>query len=187
MIDYFALFGLDRRPAVDLEQVKEIYFRKSEIEHPDRSGDSRLTQLNEAFQVLSDPARRLQHLVQIEFGQVGTRTITGRMSELFGRLATVLQTFDAALATTADQSSSLVRAVTLHRLTDDRSELEELLQEMVELQSRLHEEIKVLDGAWNERKSELGPALSQVALDLIFVQKWLVQIRERLLRFEEIA
>ena len=72
MIDYFALLDQPRAPWLDLDELKEHYHQKTLLLHPDAqsnqpSGEANVmfANLNEAYQVLQDPKRRLLHLLTL--------------------------------------------------------------------------------------------------------------------------
>jgi curved DNA-binding protein CbpA len=69
MTDYFALLDQPRSPWLDPDALKETYHRKTLEQHPDSTrstdGDG-FTELNEAYQVLQNPKRRLHHLLSLE-------------------------------------------------------------------------------------------------------------------------
>jgi curved DNA-binding protein CbpA len=67
MIDYFALLDEPRAPWLEADKLKETYHRKTLQTHPDvharspgaASADTTFASLNEAYQILQDPRRRL--------------------------------------------------------------------------------------------------------------------------------
>ena len=83
MIDYFALLGIERRPAIAEETVKGAYFRKSESLHSDPARSGELIAVNAAFQTIANPATRIQHLLVLEFGDAGGGQIGPDLGELF--------------------------------------------------------------------------------------------------------
>ena len=97
MIDYFALLGIERRPAITEETVKGAYFRKSESLHSDPARSGELMAVNAAFQTIANPATRIQHLLVLEFGDAGGGQIGSDLGELFGMIVEVLQIADQDL------------------------------------------------------------------------------------------
>ena len=65
MTDYFALLGQPRLPWLDRAVLKEVYHAKTLQTHPDSGADTGFADLNEAYQVLQDPKRRLRHLLEL--------------------------------------------------------------------------------------------------------------------------
>ena len=79
MTDYFALLDEPRRPWLDAETLKQKFLALSAEAHPDRvhgasdsekkSAQEHYTQLNMAFQTLSNPRDRVRHLLELELGR----------------------------------------------------------------------------------------------------------------------
>lgn len=73
--DYFAVFGLPPRYAVDRDELEARYLERAQAVHPDRfaAEDSakrreameRSALVNEAYRVLRDPVRRAEYLVRL--------------------------------------------------------------------------------------------------------------------------
>jgi DnaJ-domain-containing protein 1 len=73
MIDFFAVFGLEPRPVVDVKVLGDLFANKSKTNHPDRAADGDFATLNTAFNTLRDPASRILHLLAIS-GEALRRT-----------------------------------------------------------------------------------------------------------------
>ena len=79
MTDYFALLDEPRHPWLDTEKLKQKFLALSADAHPDRvhgemaqekkSANERYTQLNAAYQCLSNPRDRVRHLLELESGR----------------------------------------------------------------------------------------------------------------------
>ena len=187
MIDYFALLGIERRPSITEETLKEAYFRKSESFHSGSSRSEDLSAVNAAFQTLSNPATRIQHLLKLEFGEAGRGQIPPDLGELFGTIVEVLQIADRELGSLSAHSAPLFRALAYQRLDGLREELEQAERGLSQRQSCLLDEVARLDLSWSESAQDARRPLAQIALGLTFVQKWLSQVRERKIRLEELA
>ena len=187
MIDYFALLGIERRPAIAEETVKGAYFGKSESLHsdPERSGE--LIAVNAAFQTIVNPATRIQHLLVLEFGDAGGGQIAPDLGELFGTIVEVLQIADQELGSLSARSSPILRALAYQRLDGLREKLVQAEKQLSQLESGLLAGVARLDQSWFESTVQSRYPLAQIALDLTFVQKWLSQVRERKIRLEELA
>jgi len=70
MKDYYQILGVGRNAS--LEEIKAAYRRLAMKYHPDRGGgkeaEEKFKEINEAYQVLSDPAKRAEY---DRFGRVG--------------------------------------------------------------------------------------------------------------------
>ena len=88
MTDYFALLEQPRAPWLDPAALKEAYHRKTLQSHPDTAAAERpgeFAELNQAYQVLQDPKRRLHHLLSLENfpPSSANQTIPGELQDLF--------------------------------------------------------------------------------------------------------
>ena len=187
MIDYFALLGIERHPSITEETLKEAYFRKSESFHSDPSRSEGLSAVNAAFQTLSNPATRIQHLLKLEFGEACRGQIPPDLGELFGTIVEVLQIADQELGSLSPRSSPILRALAYQRLDGLCEKLVRAEKELSQRESGLLAEVVRLDKSWFESTVESRHPLAQIALGLTFVQKWLSQVRERKIRLEELA
>jgi hypothetical protein len=187
MIDYFALLGVERRPAITEEILKGAYFRKSESLQSGLAESGELFAANAAFRTIANPATRIQHLLKLEFGDPGGGHIGADLGELFESIVKVLQNADQELGSLSAQSSPLVRAVAYQKLDGLRQQLEQVEKELSQRESGLLARVARLDQSWLENTAQARQPLAQTALDLTFVQKWFSQVRERLIRLEELA
>jgi curved DNA-binding protein CbpA len=96
MIDYFALLGQPRAPWLDPASLKETFHQKTLRNHPDittagGTGGS-FAELNEAYQVLQDPKRRLHHLLSLEnHAPSANQTVPDDLQELFLQIGALNQ------------------------------------------------------------------------------------------------
>lgn len=70
--DYYAVLGVSR--AASAEEIKKAYRKLALAHHPDRAGkesEARFKEINEAYQVLSDPKKR------VNYDQFGTAEPAG--------------------------------------------------------------------------------------------------------------
>jgi curved DNA-binding protein CbpA len=186
MIDYFAVLGFGRRPAIDENALKTAYFHKSEELHPDRAGENDFSVVNAAFQMLSNPAQRIQHLIRLEFDESVAGNIGPDLGALFGRVALLVHKADEETGAAAAHDSSLLRALALQRLGPLLDELAALSGELSEKRLILFKQIETLDQRWTANPIACRDRLAQVAIDLTFIQKWSDQVRERMLKLEEL-
>jgi curved DNA-binding protein CbpA len=187
MIDYFAVLGIERRPAVSESAVQGAYYEKSRSLHPDRAEGRDFSSVNAAFQVVSNPAARIQHLLKLEFGEAGDRQIGAGLGDLFGKVVDVLRRADEELGSISGQTSPLLRAFAFQRLNSLRDTLQEMEKQIAARESELHSRIAAVDHVWFHDRAHCQKPLAQIAVDLTFVQKWLAQVRERKIRLEELS
>jgi hypothetical protein len=187
MIDYFALLGIERRPAIDDELLKNAYFRKTESYRLNQVESDGLSSLNLAFRTLANPATRIQHLLKLEFGDARGGQIESDLGELFGNIVQALQSADQEFGSLSTESSALIRALAFHRMDEMRASLNQSEKELSQRECSLLSALGQLDRMWLENPTQCRESLAQVALNLTFVQKWLAEVRERKIRLEELA
>jgi len=186
MIDCFAVLGIERRPVVPESLLQGAYREKSKSLHPDRAANGDFSSVNAAFQVISNPATRIQHLLKLEFGEAGDRQIGADLGALFGTLVKVLRCVDEELGSISSQSSPLLRAFAFQHLESVRDALDDVEKQIAAKESELHSRIVAVDRIWLQDRSQCRKPLAQIAVDLTFVQKWLTQVRDRKIRLEEL-
>ena len=183
MTDFFLLFDLPRRPLVDLEKLKEAYARKSAARQSERTEDS--ATLNEAFRVLTNPVSRLDHLLSLEAADLSDRVIDAEVEQWFGKVADVVHRFDDLYYQVAQESLHLLRATKLHLLQENLTRAGEIMAQLSKIREALLDELQDLDAGWQENRPL--QRLAQLALDLRFTQKWIDELNERRLRFDELS
>jgi hypothetical protein len=187
MIDYFALLDLERRPFIADDSLKNAYLRKSEMIREQTNDLDALSSVNMAFRTLSNPAARTQHLLNIEFGDARGGRLAPDIGAIFGPVAEAVQMADRELGSLSLQSSALVRAMAYRKVDGVRDKLAEVENELSKRESGLLSELQQLDAVWHEDPAQCRDRLAQIGLRLTFVQKWLSEVHERQIRFEELA
>ena len=79
--DYFAIFGIEKKLALDLEDLQRRFYANSREWHPDRHARAGAAQLalaeessatlNDAWRVLRDPVARAEYLLKAEGFDIG--------------------------------------------------------------------------------------------------------------------
>jgi hypothetical protein len=187
MIDYFALLGIERRPAINEESLKQFYFRKTESLRLDQAEADALASLNMAFRIIANPATRIQHLLKLEFGDARGGKIGTDLGELFGSVVAALQDADREFGSLATESSALLRALAFQRMDRVRESLNEIENKLSKRERSMLSQLGELDTVWLGTPAQCRESLAQIALRLTFVQKWLSEVRERKIRLEELA
>ena len=169
MTDYFALLGEARLPWLDPEELKEKYFALSRTEVPN-------AELNEAFRVLSDPKRRLQHLLSLAGMDLSAgRPVPPAVAEVFWNTGTLLREVERWLLRQAGTTSTLARAL----LQPERGKLEARLEELEEkLRAMYDRELLELRDLPNEPASQLLERYDRIS----YLTRLLEQIAEKRLQ-----
>jgi molecular chaperone HscB len=92
-VDYFALFGLERRLGLDLEDLGRRFRAQSFVVHPDfhargtqaerSNAQDRSAELNAAYRTLKDPFRRTRHLLELEKREPESKPSQALLFEVF--------------------------------------------------------------------------------------------------------
>jgi hypothetical protein len=184
MTDYFSLFNLPRRPLIDLVKLNDAFARRSAENSATQRDEGVL--LNEAFRVLSDTVSRLDHLLALEPVNLHKRAISPEVEQWFGKVAEILHRFDENYFQFAQESLHLLRAAKLQLLQEDLVVVEECSAGLASLGESLELELREIDEGWSNNRAEALPRLGQLAIDLKFVEKWINELKERKLRFDEL-
>ena len=182
MTDYFALLEQPQAPWLDPARVKEVFHRKTLEQHPDASASSSsnaFAELNEAYQVLQDPKRRLQHLLELQ-GASPPRTtdaVPNELQELFLQIGEWNQQAKLLLEQLRGHSSALERSLLKTHLLEVQQAIENLRRKVRDLTETANEELKKIEptqldvisrfhsrfaylGRWAEQIDELAFQLS---------------------------
>jgi curved DNA-binding protein CbpA len=176
MTDYFALLDQPRLPWLEPEALKDVFRRKTLEHHPDTSAppsSNAFAELNEAHQVLQDPKRRLQHLLELQ-GSPPPRTaesVPSELQELFLRIGEWNQRTKLLLERIRGQSSALERSLLKSRLLEVQQAIENLRRELRDLTKTANRELKKIDPA---RVDQLSGLHSRFA----YLGRWTEQLDE---------
>jgi DnaJ-domain-containing protein 1 len=187
MIDFFAVLGLEPRPVIDATVLSDLFASKSKTAHPDHVAGGDFATLNEAFRTLRDPASRILHLLALTGEAPPPKSASVEVSAYFGRVANGLQRFDRMFQPLSRETSSLLRAVKIREGQSVLSDLDKLAEALTSQKQGLLQAMAQIDARWPSVQPTDREALAQIASDLRFLEKWLAQIGERRLRFQESA
>jgi hypothetical protein len=184
MTDYFSLFDLPRRPLIDSRKLNDAFARRSAENQAMRQGEALV--LNEAFRVLSDTVSRLDHLLALESVDFRHRAISSEVEQWFVKVAEILHRFDEIHYQFTQESIHLLRAAKFQLLHENLVVVEELSAGLESLRESLNRELSEIDEGWPDNRPEALLRLGQLALDLKFAEKWVSELKERKLRFDEL-
>jgi DnaJ-domain-containing protein 1 len=187
MIDFFAVFGLEPRPVIDVDGLSDLFANKSKTSHPDRAADGDFATLNQAFNTLRDPASRIFHLLALSGEEPQPKAASAGVSAWFGRVATGLQQFDRMFQPLSQETSSLLRAIKIREAQSILADLEKISEGLADEKEGLLQAVAQIDARWTNDRAADRDSLAQIASDLRFLEKWLAQISERRLRLASIA
>lgn len=189
-MNHFTRFGLEPRPWVDLDQLKNKFLQLSAEAHPDKaqaggkiSSEHHFQELNESYNTLRNTRARLLHLMELSGlpKQEHVQNVPTAAIELFPVIAAATKQADALIREKAAAASPMLKVQWMERgLTE--------IESLQELQGRIHEKIreienslKTLDSDWSPPPSELTlKRLQEAAAALGFLERWNAQLQERI-------
>jgi curved DNA-binding protein CbpA len=183
MTDYFALLDQPRRPWLDADELKQAFHAKSRELHPDvaESASAGFAQLNEAYQVLQDPKRRIQHLLTLE-GRAPARNsaVPRDIADLFVVVAELTQTADGLAQKMATATSPLSRSLVTPQILRLQNRIAETLQRLAELHDAADAALRRLSaGAVSEIE---WTQLDELYLRFSYLGRWLGELQEKQVR-----
>lgn len=137
MTDYFALLDQRRAPWLDPDELKDVFHRKTLEQHPDSSRSTEgggFAQLNEAYQVLQDPKRRLHHLLSLENRAPSPhQAVPVDLQELFLQIGALNQSATPLLEKMRSASNPLSRSLLKAEMVATQKELGHLRDQVQKL------------------------------------------------------
>src|SRR5438046_5051262 len=157
MIDYFALLGQPRAPWLDLDELKNTYYQKTLQAHPDAQTtrsradamDATFSSLNEAYQVLQDPKRRLHHLLSLEGAAPSShQTVPQHLHDLFPVVGALTQRANLLLEKIGTTSNRLSQSLLKPQILDVQNEAKEVHTKIQHLFDTALAELCQISPAW---------------------------------------
>jgi curved DNA-binding protein CbpA len=187
MTDYFALLGQARSPWLDPEELKQAFHTRTLQSHPDaqleRTAESEVlfAQLNEAYQALRDPKRRLQHLLALggEKPAPNDARIPAEIEELFPAVARLTRQADTVLQKIAVTSSALAVSLVRPEVLHTRIAVKEMIEQLQQLHDEAEKELRAYAPAW-EGNSEISQrVLRDLYLRYSYLARWMGELQEK--------
>lgn len=182
MIDYFALLEQPRGPWLDPVALKEVYHRKTLQTHPDAAATSSehdFARLNEAYQVLQDPRRRLHHLLSLEncAPLSADQTIPLELQELFLRIGELSQRANRLLEKIRMASNALSRSLLRPELAQMQKEVAELRKQIENLLEAATAQLRETNPNWR-RENRPVTVVSNLYFQFAYLGRWAGQLDE---------
>ena len=184
MIDYFALLDQPRAPWLDPAILKETYHRKTLQTHPDTAqtvnAEGSFAELNEAYQILQDPKRRLHHLLELE-GHApfsGDQTVPSELHDLFPAIGALSQRASLLLEKMKTASNALSRSLLKPHLLELQKHTAELRENIQHLSDASLGQLRLVNSRWAKNPSEEITALSNLYLTFAYLTRWSAQLDE---------
>src|SRR4051812_36678624 len=148
MTDYFALLEQPRAPWLDQATLKELFHRKTLEQHPDSApgAESTFAQLNEAYQVLQDPKRRLHHLLSLQnCAPPANQAVPPDLQELFLQIGALNQSATQLLAKMRAASNPLSKSLLKADVVTAQENVAELRDQLRGLNAAAEERLRNTD------------------------------------------
>ena len=188
MIDYFALLDQPTRPWLDPEKLKDSYHQKTLKAHPDtqtsRPGpdatSTPFASLNEAYQVLQDPKRRLHHLLNLKGAAPSStdQTVPSPLHDLFPAVGMLSQRANHLQEEIQAASNALSRSLLKPQILEVQSQAREVRARIQELFDVSLAELRRIDAAWGTNPTEQIEALSNLYSAFAYLTRWSAQVDE---------
>ena len=188
MIDYFALLDQPRRPWLDPDELKDTYHRKTLQANPDAQAntaaagatDTAFTNLNEAYQVLQDPKRRLHHLLSLEGAAPSStdQTVPQQLHDLFPRIGALAQRALLLLEELGATSNALSRSLLKPQILEVQKEAKEAREQIQQLSDKSLEQLRQMNTAWANDPAEQIENLSGLYFVFAYLGRWSAQLDE---------
>jgi curved DNA-binding protein CbpA len=189
MTDCFSLFNEPRRPWLDPDELKEKLHKLSAQHHPDVAGWGGIdfAELNAAYRTLHDPKNRLRHFIDLEFPgsldrQLDVPRDIGRLFETVGRERHSVAGF-------LEKKVQMKKPVEAALLEPEKLGLLVVLGKLLELLIQKREgffmQLRFLDTIWEDDRAKSEPALIEIYQSISYIGKWIVQVREDILKVNE--
>lgn len=189
MIDHFALLDQPRAPWLDPEKLKQVYHQKTLRAHPDTAplgeAENSFAQLNEAYQVLQDPKRRLHHLLELEGHPPSSaeQTVPPELHALFPAIGALTQRANLLLEKTGSASNALSRSLLKPQILEVRKETKELRERIRVISDSSLAQLRLVDSRWQNNPAEEIAALSNLYLTFAYLTRWSAQLDELAFQF----
>jgi curved DNA-binding protein CbpA len=185
MTDYFALLDQPRRPWLDPEELKQVFHQKSLEAHPDAQTpsdrDQTFTQLNEAYQVLREPKRRLHHLLSLEGAPPGADNVSvpENIERLFPMVAALIQESESIMRKLETATNALSRSLVRPNLLRGAESMRQMLQTLEQLYGEAIHELQTISDSRTSGSPEHRAQLEALYLRFSYLTKWTSELRER--------
>ena len=188
MIDYFALLDQPHAPWLDLDKLKDTYHQKTLQTHPDAqtsrpnadATDATFTSLNEAYQVLQDPKRRLYHLLSLEGSPPPSteETVPKQLHDLFPKVGALTQRAHLLLGEIRATSNALSRSLLKPQILEVQNEAKEVRGKIQNLSDTSLAELRQINTAWAKNPAEQIEGLSDLYYAFAYLTRWSTQLDE---------
>jgi curved DNA-binding protein CbpA len=188
--NHFSAFGLEPRPWVDPEWLKQQFLALSAHLHPDKETDPAaksaaeqgFSALNESYLVLRQSRTRLLHLLALlgAPAQPHVQAVPGDLADFFKPIAELTRQADELARQRQAASSPMLKVQLFEKGLELTGALQDLQAKLSERMEQAEGEIRRLDAAWDQgERAYLAPQLQAAAARFGFVERWQAQLQQR--------
>ena len=187
MTNFFAILGLPESLLLDHSEIEDAWRTATKKAHPDqKKSDSEsliAADLNRARSVLSSPAERLAHWLEIKACEhESNRSIEPELLHLFATVHTALQKADSVISRNQNSTTALAKAL----LTKESVEAQlGIQQKMARIQRFKESIISIFPEIDEAARSGNFESAKRNLSQLKFLTKWEQQCQARLLSLLE--
>ncbi len=188
MTDYFALLNQPRAPWLDPDQLKDAYHKQTLQTHPDartaRAGsdqtDASFANINEAYRVLQDPKRRLQHLLSLEGRPPSSseQTVPKQLHDLFPEIGALTQRAQLLLEKFNAASNALSRSLLKPSLLEFQRDTKHTREKLRALSDASLAELHAIHEVWAKNRPETFHRLLDLYYTFAYLTRWTAQLEE---------
>ena len=186
MIDYFALLDQPQAPWLDSAELKDAYHKKTLQAHPDAQAnpsdesDANFANLNEAYQVLQDPKRRLHHLLSLHGRAPASadQTVPKQLHDLFPVIGAVNQRANLLLEKISATSNALSRSLLKPDILAVQSQTKEVRKKIQKLSDAALVQLRLINAAWAKNPADQIEDLSNLYFAFAYLTRWSNQLDE---------
>lgn len=175
MTNAFEILGIDSALTISDETLRAAFREAGKSAHPDAGGgDAEFAGLREAFEILSNPSKRLKHWLELRGLTVETRGVVDtELMDLFGQVGEITQRAESVIRKRGETKSALGLAMLEGQTQVCREDVEKglrLVEAVIENACAVFPEIE------SAEKPDLESATKTVR-NLAFLEKWRAGLR----------
>lgn len=173
MKNAFETLGIDPGLVIGDEALRSAFREAGKTAHPDAGGgEAEFAALREAFEVLSSPARRLKHWLEMRGMALEARgTVAAGLMDLFGDVGAATQRAEEVVRRRGAAKSALGLAMLEAETQECRESVERALRRVGEA---IESECAAFPGYEREADAD---AASKTVRNLTFLEKWQAGLR----------
>ena len=188
MTDYFALLDQPRRPWLDPDEVKQAFHHKTLHAHPDAhahagnadTAEAFFAQINEAYQVLAEPKRRLHHLLTLSgHPPPKSAAVPPEIANLFPVVAELIQSIEALSGKIDGATNPLSRSLLKPESLELQARLTAQLHELQALDRAATVRLQRITDIWRPDDAEVTAELHGLYLQFSYLTRWRDELEEK--------